>query len=211
MSSLTLTYFPVAGRGFPIRVALGAAKAAGKISEFNDVRLSFPEFKEKRAAEGGSEMFPLGQMPVLAIDGKTFTQSLALARYAATLAGLRPSDPLQALKVDEIVQTVDEAWNKTPANTPGDAEFANKRKAWAEETIKGKYFPFFERRLSESGGPFFLGSDLTEADLFLHAVYLGISSGMYDHVDKDLFASSAKLSAHAASVAAHPLVVAHGK
>ncbi len=210
MSSVKLVYFPVAGRAFPIRVGLGAAAAAGRVAKFDDVRLPMPEFRAKKA--DGSLDLPLGQLPVLEIDGASYAQSLALARYAATVGGLRPSNALEALKVDEIVATVDEAFIKAPYSAgPDDADFPNRRKAWGE-LLTSKYLPFFVRRLGASGGPFFLGEQLTEADLFLHALGArGIATGMYDHVPKDLFDAFPALVAHAKAVEDHPLVAAHGK
>lgn len=81
MAAHKLTYFPLAGRAFPIRVCM---KASGL--PFEDVRLPGPEYREKKATMD----LPLGQMPVLLIGDKTFCQSTALARYAAKKAGLYP-------------------------------------------------------------------------------------------------------------------------
>jgi glutathione S-transferase len=81
MAAHKLTYFPLAGRAFPIRVCM---KASGL--PFEDVRLPGPEYREKKATMD----LPLGQVPVLLIGDKAFCQSTALARYAAKKAGLYP-------------------------------------------------------------------------------------------------------------------------
>ena len=39
----------------------------------------------------------------LRVDGKLLTQSHAILRYAGTLAGLTPTDPFHAAKVDELL------------------------------------------------------------------------------------------------------------
>lgn len=49
---------------------------------------------------------PLGQVPVLEVDGTTFLQSFAIARYAAHRGGLYPHDPVEALCVDMVSETL---------------------------------------------------------------------------------------------------------
>ena len=40
------------------------------------------------------------------IDGNVYTQSLAIARFVGKLSGLYPSDPLQALRCDEVMDAL---------------------------------------------------------------------------------------------------------
>ena len=87
MSSHTLTYFGLAARGFPIRVAL---RKAGLLTE--DKRLTFADW-----AVFEKSSLPLGQLPALEVDGKTYCQSVPLSAYAAKLAGLYPATPLEQL------------------------------------------------------------------------------------------------------------------
>ncbi|CAN0494639.1 unnamed protein product [Scytosiphon promiscuus] len=44
------------------------------------------------------------------MDGTKYTQSTALLRYAGKLGGTYPEDPLEALKVDEIVMMVEDVF-----------------------------------------------------------------------------------------------------
>ncbi|TMW63434.1 hypothetical protein Poli38472_002375 [Pythium oligandrum] len=55
---------------------------------------------------------PMGKMPILEVDGTPYTQSMAIVRYAGCLSGLYPADPLDALKVDSVLETLVEALNK---------------------------------------------------------------------------------------------------
>lgn len=103
MSTIKLTYFPLAARAFPIRLCLRAAGIA-----FEDERIPFAALGERRGPTGVSDDIPLGQLPVLSIDGKAYTQSMALARWAAKKAGLYPTDDLKALVVDEVTAAIDE-------------------------------------------------------------------------------------------------------
>jgi len=86
-----LTYFAFAGgRIGPIRIALRQAKV-----DFEDERLSFQEFGARKVS------FPGGSLPVLSINGKLLTQSLAILRWAGRQSDLYPSDPVHAMQVDE--------------------------------------------------------------------------------------------------------------
>ena len=87
MSTHRLTYFGLGARGFPTRVAL---RKAGLLTE--DKRLSFPDW-----ATYDKAALPLGQLPALEVDGKTYCQSVPLSAYAAKLAGLYPATPLEQL------------------------------------------------------------------------------------------------------------------
>ena len=53
-------------------------------------------------------MTPGGKLPLLYIDGKPLWQSMAIARYAAKLAGLTLDDPLEACYCDAFVETAKE-------------------------------------------------------------------------------------------------------
>lgn len=86
---LKLTYFPFGGRAAPIRLAL----LAGKI-DFEDHRLSFPEFGAAKAAG----VFKFGQLPCLEVDGEQVAQSDAILRYVGRLGGFYPEDLLQAVR-----------------------------------------------------------------------------------------------------------------
>jgi len=59
---------------------------------------------------------PAGQMPVLLVDGKPLTESIAIARYVAKQAGLVPVDDLQAAYCDAVVDrllgVMDDVWHK---------------------------------------------------------------------------------------------------
>ena len=98
MPNYKLTYFDInGGRGEFIRIALHAAGI-----EFEDDRLSFPEFGEAR------QNFRFRSVPVMQIDGTEFTQSNALGRYIGRKADLYPSDDLQALYCDEVIEVVED-------------------------------------------------------------------------------------------------------
>jgi glutathione S-transferase len=197
---LKLTYFPAKGRAQPIRICLRAAKL-----EFEDERLAGPAFGEKKAAG----TFPLGQLPVLSIDGTVHCQSHALARWAAKKAGLYPADADKALVVDEVLATLDEAMSSLPYRTPSetDESFKPKREAWFPKTER--FWKLVDARLAANGGPFFLGKDLSLADLALFNAVGGVQEGGLDFVPKDAFNAFPAILAHHAAAAKHDIIVSY--
>ena len=100
-----LTYFALPGRGLVARVCFGAASVP-----YTNKVVTFPEFKELKPT------LPLGQLPVLTLpSGRVVCQSGAIARYAATLAGLNGKSPEETLLIDEIVTCAEELMNKCAA------------------------------------------------------------------------------------------------
>lgn len=71
--------------------------------------MSFPEFAEVK------QSLPSGQLPLLEVEDETtgtkkvFDQSNAIMRYVGKLGGLYPSDPVEAMEVDLVIDTVEEA------------------------------------------------------------------------------------------------------
>lgn len=56
----------------------------------------------------GFSATPWGKLPLLEVDGKTVTQHLAICRYLGKKAGLNGKDDWEALKIDEIVDIINE-------------------------------------------------------------------------------------------------------
>ena len=70
---------------------------------FEDNRVKPADFPALR-----SEL-PFGALPVLEVDGKLFAQSNGINRYVGKLAGLYPTDPLEAAFCDEAMDAVEDA------------------------------------------------------------------------------------------------------
>lgn len=51
---------------------------------------------------------PMGQMPVLEVDGRRVHQSLAMCRYVAKQVGVAGSDAFEDLQIDALVDTINE-------------------------------------------------------------------------------------------------------
>lgn len=98
-----LLYFDGAGRAETIRIALHAGGV-----DFTDTRFSGKDWPAIKPTT------PLGSVPVLKVDGVSHCQSVALARYAGKLGGFYPEDPVQALNVDEAIESLNELMALAP-------------------------------------------------------------------------------------------------
>lgn len=197
MPQLKLSYFDMhGGRGEPARLAL----AIGGIA-FEDHRFTFAEFAEIRKSA------PFGQVPVLYVDGALVTQSDSILRYAGKLAGLYPTDPLQALRCDEVAYVVEEANVKLG---PTFRMAGEEQKAARLALVNGSmpvYLAWLQSQLVAQGGQYFADNRLTVADLKVFVDVRGLNSGRLDHVPTDLVEKVAPLlNAHMQSIAATPAV-----
>ncbi|KAF1324544.1 Glutathione s-transferase, partial [Globisporangium splendens] len=153
--SLKLTYFDAAGRAELTRLLF----AFGGIA-FEDVRVSDTEFSAMKAS------LPLGQLPILEVDGVVFSQSMAIHRYAAKAAGLYPADATQALRVDMISETfanmLETVWDAI-FYALDEASKAEKTTKFMQETLP-QSFAQLEEMVQ---GKFFMGDNVTLADVHL--------------------------------------------
>ena len=200
MPQLKLNYFDFhGGRAEPVRLALDLGGVA-----FEDHRFTFPEFAAFRTTT------PFGQVPTLHVDGLQVTQSDAILRYAGKLAGLYPTDPLQALLCDEVAYVVEEASVRIGPTFRMSGE---EQKAARLALVNGSmpvYLAWLQAQLEAHGGEFFADNRLTVADLKVFVDVRGLNSGRLDHVPTDLVERVAPaLNAHMQRVASTPGVQAY--
>ena len=200
MSSYKLTYFNFdGGRGEPVRIALHAAGI-----EFEDERLSFEQFSEMRRGT------PFSALPVLNIDGADVTQTNSLLRYVGKIAGLYPTDSLQALYCDEVMSAFEDV-NHHVGQTlflQGDELRLAREKlvdGWLTIFVRG-----LDKLLVRGGGEYFADNQLTVADLKAFVQVRSLRSGILDHVPADLVDRLAPaLVEHQVRVEADARVVAY--
>lgn len=200
MPQLKLHYFDFhGGRAEPVRLALHIGGIA-----FEDHRFTFPEFAEFRKTT------PFGQVPTLEVDGLHLTQCDAMLRYAGKLAGLYPTDPLQALLCDEVAYVVEEASVRIG---PTFRMTGEEQKAARLALVNGSmpvYLAWLQARLLAQGGEYFADNRLTVADLKVFVDVRGLNSGRLDHIPTDLVERVAPaLNAHANRIASLPAVQAY--
>ena len=198
--TLKVTYFTIPARGETQRLlaALGGL-------DLEDKRVGFAEW----GAEVKAKVAPL-QLPLLEVGGETFGQSAAQQRYVAKLAGLYPSEPLEALRVDEFADYVLEVFGPI-GQSFGISEQAEKEAFRAKAVAEGgdihKWVKFLDERLA--GKTYAVGESLSLADVQLFTVVPILRSGFLDGVPRDWDAGFKNVRAHFERVAALPKVAAY--
>ena len=200
MPQLKLNYFDMhGGRAEPARLALHIGGIA-----FDDNRFGFAEFPEFRKTT------PFGQVPTLHVDGMQITQCDAINRYVGKLAGLYPTDPLQALLCDEVMYVVEEAGVRMGPTFRMSGE---EQKAARLALVNGSmpvYLAWLQERLLAQGGEYFADKRLTIADLKVFVDVRSLNSGRFDHIPTDLVERVAPaLNAHMQRIANTPAIQAY--
>jgi glutathione S-transferase len=198
MPQLKLTYFDFhGGRAEPARLAL----AIGGIA-FEDYRFSFPEFAEVRKTT------PFNQVPTLQVDGVQVTQCDAILRYVGKLAGLYPTDPMQALLCDEVMYVVEEAGVKLGPSFRMTGEAQKEARQALVNGSMSVYLAWMQSQLLAHGGEYFADKRLTVADLKVFVDVRGLNSGRLDHIPTDLVEKVAPLlNVHMQRISQLPAVV----
>ncbi|AZP14162.1 glutathione S-transferase [Undibacterium parvum] len=197
MPQLKLTYFDFhGGRGEPARLAMHIGGIA-----FEDHRFAYPEFAELRKST------PFGQVPTLLVDGVMVTQSDAINRYVAKLAGVYPLDAYQALLCDEVMSVVEDAAVRLSPSFRMTGEAQKEARLALVSGPMPMYLKWLQSQLSAHGGEFFADNRLTVADLKVFVDVRGLNSGRLDHVPRDLVETVAPaLNAHMQRIAALPAI-----
>lgn len=120
---------------------------------------------------------------MLDIDGKRFCESNAILRFAGRKANVYPHDLVDALRVDEILDMVEDAFatlGPTFSLPAGEKEAARQKLA-APGGAFHKVFSAIVKRQAENGGhPYIVGGSLTIADLKIAALAVTLRSGFFD-------------------------------
>uniref|UniRef100_K3WK13 Glutathione S-transferase n=1 Tax=Globisporangium ultimum (strain ATCC 200006 / CBS 805.95 / DAOM BR144) TaxID=431595 RepID=K3WK13_GLOUD len=192
---LKLTYFDGAGRAEVARLLF----AFGSVN-FVDERVTGEEFAALKPT------LPLGQLPTLTVDGTVYSQSMAIMRYAAKMSGLFPEDPVQALRVDMISESLIELVNAMVNilfMEKDETVKAEKTKKLVEEAIP-KTFGVLESFVQ---GKFFLGDDKPSyADVQLFDL---VENGLKARLPEASVAAFPKLEAVMENVKANAHIAAY--
>uniref|UniRef100_A0A6A7G4J4 glutathione transferase n=2 Tax=Hirondellea gigas TaxID=1518452 RepID=A0A6A7G4J4_9CRUS len=186
-----LEYFNLRGRAEPVRWLLAVAE-----QPYQDIRYN----KETEWPRRKSET-PYGKLPVLYVDGRPLSQSVAICRYLGVRHGLAASDPWLAAVGDEVADSVHDLLPHGAqivyAKLANDTE---KSKRLATEFYTSTLPPAvreLERRLQQN--TYFCGDQLTWVDVFV-TCYLSQMKGQ----NSDCLNSAPKLRALMASVTKMP-------
>eukprot|EP00483_Globobulimina_turgida_P000953 UN00955 len=188
--SIRISYFPMQGRAGALR----AAAAVGGLS-YEDEFVSFEEQKQAKA-DGKRRWTGLPEMTLFSKEGREVQrigQSNACLRYIGGLSGLYPTrNRLFRAYVDEIIDSIEDVIKMISSSIHEKDE--EKKKTMRLALMKDDKLPFwfskFEQRFAENGrkgnkNGYFVGDNLTVADIKFYFIGDWIMSGKLDHIDSD--------------------------
>jgi glutathione S-transferase len=157
--------------------------------DFEDFRPSDDEWdyaKQNGKMKDGTKI-PFSELPVLSINGESVAQTMAIARICGKLGGMYPEDIVEAGKVDQIVVAVE---NINALLSPSMKESdPTKKKAMRKELTSNelpKYFGYLQDILDANNSGWFVGENMTIADLAVWSLLGWIASGVIDDISAEV-------------------------
>jgi len=157
--------------------------------KFDDVRPSNDDWdyaKENGKMKDGI-IIPFCELPVLHINGESIGQTMAIARICGKLSGMYPEDIVEAGKVDQIIVAVE---NINALLSPSMKESDPiKKKAMRKELTSNElptYFGYLQDILSANSSDWFVGDNMTIADLAVWSLLGWIASGVIDDISLEV-------------------------
>ncbi|CAD7948815.1 unnamed protein product [Amoebophrya sp. A25] len=200
-SKPTLVYFKAAGRVTGARMAL--FNAYGK-DGWDNVMLTFDEFgaEKKKHAAGEADCAlktPMGYLPQLEMpEGKVITQTPCIARWAAKQGAnpLYPSDPMDQLLTEEIIDVAQEILARSPSDPDTEVKL-QKRKEYSEGFMKQAMTYLESKFAANASTSFFIrGSTYGLADCYVLMVTSMVASGEFDGIPPEYLDNFPLVKAH---------------
>jgi prostaglandin-H2 D-isomerase / glutathione transferase len=192
---LEIKFFDIPGRADAVRTLLHAANVSWK-----DTRISMEDWPSVKP------LTPLGCVPTLTVDGTEFCQTVSMQRYTASLVGLYPKDdPLKALIVDEMMESINECMDKCPFTGTEEEKKASQQEF--QKKVMTPYFNLIESRIQKFGRDNTVCGTFTVADLVLLACVDFLKSGRFvEYIDLDFFKDYPGITACVENAADHEIV-----
>ena len=165
--------------------------------EFEDFRITSDDnryLKEHGRLKDGT-IIPFRQLPVLVVNGQSIAQTGAIARICGKLSGMYPKDVIEAGRVDQIIDTVtdiNELLN--PSMREDDPVIKKQMRAALSNDALPKYFGYLEEILEANNSGWFVGDDMTIADIAVWSLLGWIAQGVLDDIPTDLPKSFERLT-----------------
>ena len=124
---------------------------------------------------------PLGQLPLLEVEGETLAQSVAIARYLARQHGLAGNTEIAAAQADMVIDSLADIMGPVAAmmRETDEQRKADMKTRFSSETLPG-WLTMLERLLTRRGGKYFAGGELTWADLAVFNVIDNMNGRLAD-------------------------------
>ena len=157
--------------------------------EFEDFRITSDDnryLKENGKLKDGT-IIPFRQLPVLVAKGQSIAQTGAIARICGKLSGMYPKDVIEAGRVDQIIDTVtdiNELLN--PSMRENNPAIKKQMRIELSNGTLPKYFGYLEEILKSNNSGWFVGAEMTIADIAVWSMLGWIAQGVLDDIPKDL-------------------------
>jgi prostaglandin-H2 D-isomerase / glutathione transferase len=157
--------------------------------EFEDFRITSDDnryLKEHGALRDGTSI-PFRQLPVLVLEGQSIAQTGAIARICGKVSGMYPEDMIEAGRVDQIIDTVtdiNELLN--PSMRENDPAIKKQMRIELSNGALTQYFGYLEELLKSNNSGWFVGNEMTIADIAVWSMLGWIAQGVLDDIPKDL-------------------------
>jgi glutathione S-transferase len=179
--------------------------------DFEDTRISREEFlrsKDTGKLYDGT-VIPFRQIPCLNVDGQSINQTGGISRFCGKLSGLYPNENAMDAALSD--QVIDMATDLTVLLSPSGSETnEEKKRSMREELAEGalvRKISFLEELLEGGEGDWFVGKNITIADLAIWRLMGWLSSGMIDYLPTNLIAPFPNLKRVCSNVEKHPKVI----
>ena len=157
--------------------------------EFEDFRITNEDLsylKQHGELSDGS-VIPFRQLPVLVIEGESIAQTGAIARICGKLGDMYPKDIIEAGKVDQVIDTVTDI-NVLINPSMHESNPAIKRQMRDDLSSDAlpKYFGYLEKILEANDSGWFVGDEMTVADIAVWSMLGWIAQGVLDDIPSTL-------------------------
>jgi prostaglandin-H2 D-isomerase / glutathione transferase len=178
--------------------------------EFDDARIGRKEFlraKDTGKLDDGT-IIPFRQIPCLNVDGQSINQTGGISRFCGKQSGLYPKE--NAIEAALIDQVIDMATDINVLLSPSGSETdEDRKKSMREDLAQGamaRKISFLEELLENGEGDWFVGKQITIADIAIWRLLGWLSSGMVDYIPVSLLADFPNLKRVCSNVGNHPKV-----
>ena len=157
--------------------------------EFEDFRITSDDnryLKEHGALRDGTSI-PFRQLPVLVLEGQSIAQTGAIARICGKVSGMYPEDMIEAGRVDQIIDTVtdiNELLN--PSMRENDPTIKKQMRIELSNGALTQYFGYLEELLKSNNSGWFVGNEMTIADIAVWSMLGWIAQGVLDDIPSNL-------------------------
>ena len=177
--------------------------------KFDDFRITDDDnsyLKENGKLKDGT-LIPFRQLPVLVIDGQSVAQTGGIARICGKLSGMYPEDIIEAGKVDQIIDTVTDI-NELLTPSMRENDPMKKRAMRIELTNKDlpRYFGYLEEILKANSSHWFVGNNMSIADIAVWSLLGWIAEGVLDDIPTEITNPFERLKKVYNEVGKNPLV-----